>query len=121
MDHWEQIRSQARTQHARICTSACGEVTAQALLEAAARITGIQMVPVHAGDSLLDGGEAVLDREIGVIWFNADIEPELARFYIAHEYAHYWLHDISAICGQTDVDALVGDAPLPSGAQLVQR
>ena len=120
MDHWEQIRSQARTQHARICTSACGEVTAQALLEAAARITGIQMVPVHAGDSLLDGGEAVLDREIGVIWFNADIEPELARFYIAHEYAHYWLHDISAICGQTDVDALVGDAPLPSGAQLVE-
>src|SRR6266699_2325412 len=117
MDHWEQIRSQARTQHTRISTSASGEVTAQALLEAAARITGIRPVPVHAGDPLLDGGEAVLDREIGVIWFNADIEPELVRIYIAHEYAHYWLHDISAICGQTDVDALTSEAPMPLGAQ----
>ncbi len=120
MDHWEQIRSQARTQHARIRAVAFGEVSAQALLEAAARITHIRAEPVPAGDSLLNGGEAVLDREISVIWFNADIEPVLSRFYIAHEYAHYWLHNISAICGQTDVDALTGEAPLPTGAQLVE-
>jgi DNA helicase-2/ATP-dependent DNA helicase PcrA len=120
MDHWEQIRSQARTQHARMCAAASGETSAQALLEAAAHSTGIQAEPVHAGDPLLDGGEAVLDREFHVIWFNADIEPELARFYIAHEYAHYWLHDASAICGQTDVDPLASEASVPTSAQLVE-
>ena len=120
MDHWERIRSQARTQHARMRAASSGEVSAQALLEAAARSTGIQAEPLHAGDSLLDGGEAVLDREFSVIWFNADIELELARFYITHEYAHYWLHDISAICGQTDVDPLTSEAPVPTGAQLVE-
>jgi DNA helicase-2/ATP-dependent DNA helicase PcrA len=120
MDHWERIRSQARTQHAHMRAAASGEVSAQALLQAAAHSTGIQAEPVHAGDPLLDGGEAVLDREFGVIWFNADIEPELARFYIAHEYAHYWLHEISAICRQSDVDPLASEAPVPTGAQLVE-
>ncbi len=107
-------------QHATVRAAASGEVSAWSLLEAAARITGIQAKPLHAGDSLLDGGEAVLDREISVIWFNADIEPELARFYIAHEYAHYWLHVISTICGQTDVDALTSEVPLPTGTQLIE-
>jgi DNA helicase-2/ATP-dependent DNA helicase PcrA len=120
MDHWERIRSQAESQHTRLRVGTCGVVTAQALLEAAAHDTGIQAVPVHAGDTLLNGGDAVLDREISVIWYNADIEPELARFYIAHEYAHYWLHDVSAICGQTDVDPLTSEAPVPTGAQLVE-
>src|SRR5258708_19828466 len=120
MNHWERIRSQARDYHARVRTATHGDVSAQALLKAAASITGISAEPVPAGDPLLDGGEAVLDREINVIWYNADIEPELARFFIAHEYAHCWLHDLPAICGQTDVGAPTGEAPMPVGAQLVE-
>src|SRR5260370_42042973 len=100
MNHWERIRSQARDYHARVRTATHGDVSAQALLKAAASITGISAEPVPAGDPLLDGGEAVLDREINVIWYNADIEPELARFFIAHEHAHCWLHDIPAIWGK---------------------
>ncbi len=120
MNHWERIKSQARDYHACMCTATHGDVSAQALLKAAASLTGIAAEPVPAGDPLLDGGEAVLDREISVIWYNADIEPELARFFIAHEYAHHWLHGVHAICGQSDVDALTGEAPMPVGAQLVE-
>lgn len=120
MDHWEHIRSLARAQRARLLAATPGEEAAQTLLKAAAHSTGIQAEPLPAGDSLLDGGEAVLDRECNIIWFNADIEPELAQFFIAHEYAHHWLHDIYAICGQFDVDALSGEVPISSATQLVE-
>lgn len=120
MDHWEYIRNQARAYHTRMCAAASGDVSAQALLRAAARITEVPFEPVHAGDPLLDGGEAELDREYGIIWFNADIEPQLARFFIAHEYAHLWLHGIGTTCGRADVDAQMAEVPNRIGVQQVE-
>lgn len=120
MDHWEAIRRQARAQHRIVCKAAYGETSVQALLEAAACLTQIQAVALPAGDSLLDGGEAVLDREVGIIWFNQDIEPALAHFYITHEYAHFWLDGSIAVCTRSDVDAESSEEPLSPGVQRVE-
>ncbi len=72
MNHWDIIRSKARVLHAIVYAAANSISTATALLDAAAHITGVECIPVPGGDGLLDGGEAVLDREAGVIWYNAD-------------------------------------------------
>ena len=120
MNHWDDIRRKARVQHALMLATAHGNSSAIALLDAAAYITGVECERVPAGDALLYGGEAVLDREAGVIWYNADIEPELTVFYRAHEYAHFWLDGDSAICTQPDVDAEASEDCVPIGMQRVE-
>ena len=120
MDHWEHIRSQARAYHTRMHESAANDISARVLFEAAADATGIKCIPVHAGDPLLDGGEAVLDREFQTIWFNADIEPHQTTFLIAHEYAHLWLHGVDIICGQSDIDDQAAEAPIQSNVQQIE-
>ncbi len=120
MNHWDDIRRKARAQHTIVCAAANGNPSATTLLDAAAHITDIQSVPVPAGDSLLDGGEAVLDREVGIIWYNADLESELAAFYIAHEYAHFWLDGEYATCTQSDIDAETSEECAPIGVQRVE-
>ncbi len=94
--------------------------TAEALLAAADRLTRLSRLPVHAGDSLLDGAEAVLDLEAGTIWYNQDIEPELAVYFQVHEYAHYWLHGEHCTCRSADIDSGASDEELPLGIQWVE-
>lgn len=120
MGHWAALRSKARMYHGLMRATCSGGYSAVALLAAAAESTGIHAYPVPAGDSLLDGGEAVLDREAGVIWYNRDIEPTQAAFYIAHEYAHFWLDGTYARCVQEDVDAQATEEPGHVGVQQVE-
>lgn len=120
MGHWEDLRRQARAQRASVLAEAGGDPSAEALLAAADRLTGLEPVGLPAGDPLLDGGEAALDLDMERIWFNRDVEPGLALFYQAHEYAHFWLHREHTACRESDLDPEAIEEPVPLGVQRVE-
>ena len=121
VSHWNLIREKARVQRDLVLLNGDNKaVTAEFLLQAAEKMTGLTRQGVPARDTLLDGGEAVLDIEAGVIWYNQDLEPELARLYQVHEYAHYWLHGEAASCASSDINAGAFDEDLPIGNQQVE-
>src|SRR5579871_2494169 len=120
MGHWEDLRRQARAQRALVLAEAGGDPSAVALLAAADRLTGLQRVGLPGSDPLLDGGEAALDLEWEQIWFNRDIEPLLAMFYQAHEYAHYWIHREHTACSESDLDPEAVEEPVPLGVQRIE-
>ncbi len=54
------------------------------------------------------------------VWFNSEIEPRLARFYQAHEYAHLWLHSERAYHPEFNLDPEAVEEPLPVGVSRVE-
>src|SRR5687768_4261702 len=122
MGQWEDLRRNARAQRGAVLggttpptPSAQPTVSAELLLAAADRLTGFEAIGLPAGEVLLDGGEAALDLDMERIWFNRDIEPRLARFYQAHEYAHYWLHREQTACRGADLDPEAAEEAVPLG------
>ena len=119
MSHWDDIRQQARGQRTAVLGDDSGVTSAESLLAATDRLTGFGRVPLPAGDPLLDGGDAALDLEMQLIWFNRDVSPRLALFYQAHEYAHLWLHPNHANHAEFDLDPEAIEEPLPIGVNRV--
>ena len=120
MSHWDEIRRQARTQRAAALQEAVGDSSAESLLAATERLTGFERIGLPAGDSLLDGGEATLDHDMERVWFNREVEPDLARFYQAHEYAHLWLHPERGNHPEFGLDPEAVEEPLPVGVNRVE-
>ncbi|MBD0326218.1 MAG: UvrD-helicase domain-containing protein, partial [Pyrinomonadaceae bacterium] len=110
MPHWSYIRAQARLRHREVRAfaanvaqhSASAALTAMQLLAYAETLTGLVRIPLVFGDPLLYGAQATLDD--GFIYYNAEIEPRLALYYQAHEFAHHWLHNGGSLCSDEDVD-----------------
>ena len=121
MGRWDEIRRKARELHGRYCQ---GEEnwTAESLLKAAEEDTGIAREGVAAGDPLLYGAQAILDREDNVIRYNRDADPAIARYYQAHEYAHLWqhFHGHACICSVADIDVGAMEESPPVGVQAVE-
>ena len=120
MSHWDEIKRRARAQRAAVLQEAGGDPSAESLLAAAERLTGFGRIGLPAGDSLLDGAEAALDHDMERVWFNRDVEPGLARFYQAHEYAHLWLHPERGREPEFDLDPEAVEEPLPVGVSRVE-
>lgn len=120
MGHWQDIAKTARSHHAAALMQSEGETSAAALLTAAEQLSGIERLLVPAGDPLLYGGDATLDVENGIIWYNQDIEFQLAAFYQAHEYAHFWLDGSHATCTGVDINAEDSEEPVPLGVRRVE-
>lgn len=110
MPHWSYIRVQARLRHREVRAYAASvaphatsaPLTAAQLLAYAEALTGLVRIPLTAGDPLLYGAQATLDE--GFIYYNAEIEPRLALYYQAHEFAHHWLHNGGSLCSDEDID-----------------
>jgi DNA helicase-2/ATP-dependent DNA helicase PcrA len=94
--------------------------SAVTLLAAAARLTNVECQELPAGHKLLDGTEAVFDAECEMIWLNRDTPSARAAFYLAHEYAHVWLHRDYARCAEPDLVAGNADNASLTGAQRVE-
>lgn len=120
MGHWQDIAKVARSHYAAALAQSEGETSATALLAAAEQITGIGREPVPEGDPLLYGGEATLDVENSVIWYNQDIDHQLAVFYLAHEYAHFWLGGEHAACTRSEINTEDLEEPVPLGVRRVE-
>jgi DNA helicase II / ATP-dependent DNA helicase PcrA len=122
LNHWDSIRERARKLHAEVCsfgdTELAAGAPASALLDKAEEMTKIQRVPLPKGHPLLEEAEAMLDWDI--IWYNKDVAPWLALYYQAHEYAHFWLHDIVTACSGADVDAEASEDNIPLGIYRVE-
>lgn len=120
MSHWDAVRTKAREWHDAALAATEGNPSASALLQAAGRISGLTCEPLSAGDSLLGGAEAVLDREADTVWYNREVEPWRVLLIQAHEYAHFWLGDNHGACSATDIDADLIDGDTSSGAARVE-
>ncbi len=119
MSQWAQIRARARTRHAELYFAAKSD-SAESLLLAADQLTGFLREPVAAGNPLLGGGHAVLDREAMRIWYNGDVDPSLVVYYQAHEYAHYWLNHSPSACLSADLDPGASEETIPIGILRVE-
>ncbi len=120
MSHWDEIRRLARTQRAAALREAGGDPSAESLLAAAERLTGFERTGLPASDSLLDGADAALDHVMKRVWFSREVEPRLARFYHAHEYAHLWLHPERESQPEFNLDPEAIEEPLPVGVNRVE-
>ncbi len=120
MSHWDEIRRRARTQRASAIREAEGDPLAESLLAAAERLTGFERIGLPAGDSLLDGADATLDHGMKRVWFNREVEPRLARFYQAHEFAHLWLHPEREDQPEFNLDPEAVEEPFPVGVSRVE-
>ena len=70
MSHWDEIRRRARAQRAAVLREVGGDSSGESLLAAAERLTGFERIGLPPGDSLLDGADATLDRDMERVWFN---------------------------------------------------
>src|SRR5260370_27217543 len=123
MGHWDDIRHAAGKMRAEVGSDLADAMAADAVLAAAARQTGPSWSPVPCGDPLLDGAEAVLDREADTIWYNQDLEPTVRRIALAHEYGHVSLHGGDAgpeRCSAADFDSEEPEEDVPIGVKRVE-
>ncbi|WP_437899444.1 UvrD-helicase domain-containing protein [Sorangium sp. So ce124] len=117
---WGEIRRRAREWHAKALTAAEGNPSAAALIAAASALMDVPCFGVPSSDPLLDGGDAALDTETGAIWFRNDIDPGLALYYQAHEFAHLWLDDRQGACDASDLAADAGASAPAVGVHRVE-
>ena len=122
MSDWQSIRLIAREKRAEIFVGNKvmeGLVPADSLMAKALEYSGLQAVSVPAGDTLLAGAQAVLDREVGCIWHNQELSEPIRLFNIAHELGHHVLHEDHASCIESDIVANPIEEPLPLGEAYV--
>ncbi len=105
MSSWSEVRRLAGAWHLELYPTTVGLVPAADLLVEAEKVTGVRRLCVPAGDVLLDGAEAIYDREGHRILYSNGLAEDIARFYVAHEYGHHRLHDAQASCCDDDLDA----------------
>ncbi|RMH21667.1 MAG: ImmA/IrrE family metallo-endopeptidase [Acidobacteria bacterium] len=119
MDAFEVARIRARAWHEE--AAAGDDPGAWELVERVARARGYELVPLAAGDALLDSAEAMLDRQLEAIFYRAAESTAERAALIAHELGHLALHEHQpAICRDDDVDASTPDEPSPAGASRVE-
>jgi len=121
MENFDAVRRLARTKHGETRKEAGNVLTAASLLVAAAKVTGIHCLAVPEGDSLLQGGEAILVPSAQSIFYNESVGYQVASFYQAHEFAHYWLDDAAVgACSSKEVNVNTPDEQVPLGIQRVE-
>jgi len=117
---WQEVRLQARQWHAKVLAESKGDPSAKALVAGASKLTEISCLSVPGSDPLLEGGEAIFDIEAGKIWFRNDIDPGLALYYQAHEFAHMWLKDHKGACQEDELTLDAGASPPLVGVHRVE-
>lgn len=121
MTQWADVRRRAR---AARDDSGCGGVSlepADTLLDRAADQAGLVRVGVPSDHPLLYGAQAVLDRDAGVIWFDKSVEPQLVRFFQAHEIGHLYMHSNDVVvCDSAALDVEAGEEPAQTGVRRVE-
>lgn len=117
---WAEIRRRARAWHDRALAAAGSDSSAASLIVGACTLTGIQCFAVPSSDALLDGGDAALDTDAQAIWYRDDIDPGLAFYYQAHEFAHLWLDDQQGSCDAGELTADGGAGPPAVGVHRVE-
>jgi superfamily I DNA/RNA helicase/Zn-dependent peptidase ImmA (M78 family) len=120
MTDWIKLKSKARAWRELLLVESAGNPSALALLDAAEKITKIKRSPCSTGDSLLMGAEAVLDVEVGQIFYDQDVDPVMVVFYQMHEYAHFCIHNVGYVCPENDIDSEASEEDTLTGSAKVE-
>lgn len=119
MSDWDRVRLLAQEFHAEVCALAGGPVVAaKDLLALAEQLTGIRRKGYRKDHPLLRGSLARLERN--TIIFDNSVEPWLALYHQAHEYAHMRLGHGPRHCNDADIDYEVSEDKLPLGVHRVE-
>ncbi|MBA4066560.1 MAG: hypothetical protein C0501_23220 [Isosphaera sp.] len=111
MSTWGEVRRLARQRHQELAGLGDELVPAGRLLDAAAAATRLTRIAVPAGDVLLNGAEAAYDHDRREIYYAEETAEPVARFHVAHEFAHHWLDEAGAACAGCDLDVSSPSAP----------
>jgi len=117
---WLNLKQKARQWHKELLLKSASNPSAMALLIAATEITGINRIPLPAGDALLMGAEAIFDRAANLIFFDEDIDTGMTAFFQMHEFAHSQLHEGSWSCKRTDINPEASEEAIPLGIARVE-
>ncbi|MDX1931312.1 MAG: ATP-dependent helicase [Capsulimonadales bacterium] len=120
---WQAARAAARERRALLLGTRGEEADAPAeqLLNTALKVAGLRCYPRRPSDALLSGAHAVLDPEARAIWVRADALPAERRVYLAHELAHFYLHEKGILCHCCEEDFAEPESTLNIGYGPRQR
>jgi DNA helicase-2/ATP-dependent DNA helicase PcrA len=124
MNKWEQVRRRAREFHAEmraeIKSSGCEEteISAELLLETAARLRGIELKGYPANNPWLKGAWARFTGD--KIIYNRDVEKWLQFYYQAHEFGHIELNHGARECTAEDINCEATESKIPLGVHRVE-
>ena len=110
MSAWSELRAQAGAWHDELNPQA-GLLRAVDLLAAAEQASGVKVMVLPKGDTLLDNTEASYDPDGLRILVSAALSPEDRAFHIAHEFGHHRLHHPRDGCHDGDVDPYTAAEP----------
>ena len=111
MSTWGEVRQLAWQRHQELAGPGDALAPAAQLIDAAAAATRLTLIPVPLGDVLLNGAEAAYDHERREIYYAEETAEPVARFHVAHEFAHHWLDEAGAACAACDLDATAPSEP----------
>lgn len=117
---WYEIAENAFEQHQKALIISKGDPTATALIAAASELTEIEYSPVRKGDGLLEGGYAKLVPSDKIIWFDQDAGPKQYNFFIAHEFAHFWLGHPADSCTGQNFDPEINTIQVSLGVEKIE-
>lgn len=124
MNKWEQVRRKARVFHVEICEkikSSGGEeakISAELLLETAARLRGIELKGYPANNPWLKGAWARCTGD--KIIYNRDVKKWLQFYYQAHEFGHIELNHGARECTAEDINCEATESKIPLGVHRVE-
>ncbi len=100
MTRWEAVRADARNLRIDLAEERGIPVTnlrdPRSVADTAADQIGLTVIPEHPDSALLQGAQAVLDRDL--IYFDNSLSAWKKAFAIAHEIGHARIHVRSAVC-----------------------
>jgi DNA helicase-2/ATP-dependent DNA helicase PcrA len=116
---WNVIRQMARERRGEVVFDKETLPHADSLLQAAIKRAGLWHASVSPNDPALTGAFALLDRSAAGILYSAALSAEKRRLFLAHELAHWFLHDAPQEADREDrVDDPLTE-PLPYSQGMV--
>ena len=102
--NWDKSRAAARALRTELIGQEAAEWSAESLLNAGLERADLRcrLRPLH--DPLLSGAHAVLDMELKTVWVRSDAPAPERRVFIAHELAHFHLHENGRLCHCAEAD-----------------
>ncbi len=120
MDSFGTVRALAREKHDAFLAQAGGN-TAPELLAAARKDAGLKVQKLPADHPLLAGGDGALHRKSNAIYISATLDPDMAAFVEAHEFAHFWIETPSdPVIVPRGSDPGVSEEDTPLGLKRVE-
>ena len=120
MDSFDQVRLKASQLNASIVASGIDPFAAPAIVQAAAKSLGLELIALPPHDPALKGARALYDEQSGTICFEETVDSMERALLVAHEIGHAGLHASSSSCSESEIDLTQTSEASPTGIQRVE-